>query len=148
MPLTVNVGLSRKASENYQSHGTSINLTAELDQALLGRPEELQEQIADLYAQAADGLRRGSTVHRPATAYGPQASANAAFSAGPPQIAPMTASQRRAILAIAERLQLDPVHESQGLFRLDLADLNIRQASQLIDYLKTGPPQPVLTSGE
>ena len=34
MPLTVNVGISRKASANYQSAGLSINLTAELDQSL------------------------------------------------------------------------------------------------------------------
>ena len=38
MPLTIDVGLSRKASKDYQSTGTSINLTAELDQALLPRP--------------------------------------------------------------------------------------------------------------
>jgi len=31
LPLTVNVGLSRKASKDYQSTGASINLTAELD---------------------------------------------------------------------------------------------------------------------
>jgi hypothetical protein len=38
MPLTISVGLSRKASENYQSTGVSINITAELDQSLLARP--------------------------------------------------------------------------------------------------------------
>ena len=38
MPLTVNVGISRKASANYQSQGLSINLTAELDQSLLADP--------------------------------------------------------------------------------------------------------------
>ena len=44
MPLTINVGLSRKRSENYQSEGVSINVTAELDQALLTQPRRLQEQ--------------------------------------------------------------------------------------------------------
>jgi hypothetical protein len=35
MPLTVNVGISRKSSANYQSAGVSINLTAEIDQSLI-----------------------------------------------------------------------------------------------------------------
>src|SRR5207249_6709513 len=51
MPLSINVGLSRKASKDYQSTGVSINVTAELDQTLLARPEELQQQIASLYTQ-------------------------------------------------------------------------------------------------
>jgi len=38
MPLTVNVGISRKAPANYQSAGVSIKLTAELDQSLLADP--------------------------------------------------------------------------------------------------------------
>jgi hypothetical protein len=40
MPLSVNVGLSRKASKDYQSTGVGINLTAELDQALLAKPDQ------------------------------------------------------------------------------------------------------------
>ena len=38
MPLSINVGLSRKASKDYQSTGVSINVTAELDQSLLAKP--------------------------------------------------------------------------------------------------------------
>ncbi len=48
MPLSVNVGLSKKASRDYQSSGVSINVTAELDSALLSWPEELQKQIDGL----------------------------------------------------------------------------------------------------
>jgi hypothetical protein len=44
MPLSINVGLSRKASKDYQSTGTSINIVAELDQALLAKPDELQRR--------------------------------------------------------------------------------------------------------
>ena len=58
MPLSVNVGLSRKAGRDYQSTGYSINVTAELDSALLAKPEQLQQQIADLYAQAEAALDR------------------------------------------------------------------------------------------
>ena len=38
MPLSINVGLSRKASKDYQSTGVSINVTTELHQSLLDRP--------------------------------------------------------------------------------------------------------------
>jgi hypothetical protein len=58
MPLSVNVGLSRKASKDYQSTGVSINVTAELDQSLLARPDALQQHIDDLYAQAEQALDR------------------------------------------------------------------------------------------
>ena len=56
MPLSINVGLSRKASRDYQSTGVSINVTAELDQSLLAKPEELQNQIGGLYSQAQTAL--------------------------------------------------------------------------------------------
>ena len=52
MPLTGNIGLSKKTSENYNSQGTSINLSAELDQALLTKPDELQAKIQHLYREA------------------------------------------------------------------------------------------------
>src|SRR5271156_456688 len=58
MPLSINVGLSRKDSKDYQSTGVSINVSAELDQALLARPQELQKQIDALYGQAASALDR------------------------------------------------------------------------------------------
>lgn len=56
MPLTINVGLSRKSSENYQSRGVSINVSAELDQSLLADPHRLQREIAGLYVQAEEAL--------------------------------------------------------------------------------------------
>src|SRR3954447_8338274 len=58
MPLSINVGLSRKASKDFQSSGVSINVTAELDQSLLARPDELQQQIDALYAHAQQALDR------------------------------------------------------------------------------------------
>ena len=58
MPLTINVGLSRKASKDYQSTGVSVNVTAELDQSLLARPDELRGEIDKLYAQAEDAIER------------------------------------------------------------------------------------------
>jgi len=64
MPLTINVGLSRKLSQDFSSVGVSLNVTAELDQGLLARPQELQHQIEELYREANQALDRqlASTV--------------------------------------------------------------------------------------
>jgi hypothetical protein len=62
MPLNINVGLSRKASRDFQSTGYSINLVAELDSALLAHPDELQEQIADLYTTMPPHSYEGNSV--------------------------------------------------------------------------------------
>jgi hypothetical protein len=40
MPLSINVGLSRKASKDYRSTGVSINVTAELEQSRLRGSDE------------------------------------------------------------------------------------------------------------
>jgi len=64
MPLILNVGLSRKTSENYNSAGTSINLTTELDQSLFDRPRELQGAIDELYVQAELALEQQSRGRR------------------------------------------------------------------------------------
>jgi CO/xanthine dehydrogenase Mo-binding subunit len=129
MPLSINVGLSRKASRDFQSTGVSINLTAELDQSLLSRPDDLQQQIGNLYDQARQALARQthtSSTARTSRAPGPSA---------PNGDGQMTASQRRAIDAIARRSGIDPAAEARRLLGLELEELGIRQASQLIDHL-------------
>lgn len=150
MPLSINVGLSRKASKDYQSTGYSINVTAELDQSLLARPDELQSQLAALYAHAHEALdnqvaqgpaagRQGSSQAGDRKA-GPvkQPAAAPARTNGNP--APETSSQQRAIVSICNRLNLDPDSEAGQLFNAVLAELSVKQASQLIDHLKAMQP--------
>jgi hypothetical protein len=136
MPLSINVGLSRKASRDFQSTGVSINLTAELDQSLLTRPDDLQQQIGHLYDQARHALaRQTSTSSTTSSASSPTARSSRT---GPPAAGNggrMTASQRRAIDAIARRSGIDPAAEARQLLGLELEDLGVRQASQLIDHL-------------
>ena len=55
MPLSVNVSLSRKASQDPTAITYSINITAELDESLLTQPKELHARIAGLYEQGARG---------------------------------------------------------------------------------------------
>mgnify|MGYP006969536442 FL=1 len=148
MPLTINVGLSRKASRDFQSTGTSINLTAELDQSLLSRPEELQEKIQKLYQMAEDALDRQSgpaTPDQPAArrqGYSGQPQNPRNGRSGRPST--MTQSQKRAIEALGRRLGLDPAIESQEVLGVNYGELSIRQASDLITHLRT---QENATSG-
>lgn len=116
MPLTINVGLSRKASRNFQSRGTSINVSAELDQSLLSKPQQLQREIQNLYRQAELAL---------------ESQADAA-----PVTRRITPSQKRALHAIADRLGVTIEHEVAAVFRCTIDELSIVQASRLIDALK------------
>ena len=56
MPMTISVTRNRKASKDFQSTGSGITLTAELDQHLLARPDELQGAISELFAEADRAL--------------------------------------------------------------------------------------------
>jgi hypothetical protein len=148
MPLSINVGLSRKASRDYQSTGVSINVTAELDQSLLAKPDELQKQIGGLYFQAQSALDRqaDALVDPPSRRNGQndhsQDRRNGQNHNGHDdrRDAAMTASQRRAILAIVKRwdINLDP--ECREYVGEDFERLSIRQASELIDHLKDSEP--------
>ena len=143
MPLTIDVGLSRKASENFQSTGMSINITAELDQSLLARPDHLQEEIDHLYDQARDALDRQSDrlqaqTDKPDSPIAPGGNGHANNNSQ--AVVPMTQAQNRAITAITRRLGIDAANECRNAFNWDLAKLSIRQASEFIDHLKTLQP--------
>ncbi|HET6250892.1 MAG TPA: hypothetical protein VFE47_24600 [Tepidisphaeraceae bacterium] len=160
MPLSINVGLSRKASRDYQSTGVSINVTAELNQSLLANPDALQAQVADLYAQAQSALEQQASVmnqpktplrqdyqQRPAPrSNGNNANGNGAYGDnrqgggernGYGKGSSMTDNQRRAIAAIARRLNVDPALEARDVLGAELNHLSLLQASDLIDHLKS-----------
>lgn len=159
MPLKINVGLNRKASKDYQSTGLSVNIEAELDATLLARPDELQRQVANLYAQAHEALERQAGEPARSALPSPAASSPtppagrsdatprwtrrpAAAPPAPPTPAatlpPATASQRRAIAAIAQSQGLDP-QAVAGSIGFDLHTLSRGDASRLIDHLKSLP---------
>ena len=135
MPLTINVGLSKKASQNYQSTGVSINITAEVDHGLLGDPPQLQQRIDALYAEAEHAISR--QVEERAE---PEQSQEEGRNGGRSNGAAMTASQSRAIEAIARRLGIDPAAECRRHLGRDLDRLSVREASSLIDHLKSLRP--------
>ncbi len=154
MPLSVNVGLSRKASKDYQSTGVSINVTAELDQSLLAKPDELQQQIGDLYAQAESALDRQAnrmsepprrrpveSETRPARTNGRYPRNGNGHARNGNGDGRMTDSQRKAIQSIAERQRVDLDAECREIIGAEFDDLTLRQASELIDHLKSLAPE-------
>ena len=139
MPLSITVGLSRKASRDYQSAGVSINVTAELDSALLAKPQELQQQVAYLYAQAETAMERQAGRSSPASprpGQHPDVRNGSRASNGHRNGGGMTASQRRAIEAIAHRAGLDAGQEVYDQYGIAFDALSLRQASEMIDRLK------------
>lgn len=149
MPLTINVGLSRKMSENYNSQGASINLTAELDQSLLARPDELQGAVNELYEQAEYALVRqthsagqapANQRAEPARSSGTNTNGRAQTRNGRGPDLPgrgMTPAQRHAVSIIADQLGIDPVDEARHEFGIDLDRASLDEASKLIDHLKS-----------
>ena len=162
MPLSINVGLSRKASKNYQSTGVSINVMAELDSTLLTKPEQLAQQIAGLYAQAETAIDRQVKAYAaattPASETFPQTPERTNGNVeryrrigthgydqhhhdnGSRHTVSMTPSQRRVIHAIAERAGLDATQEAHDIFGVVLDDLTLKQASELISAMKYQTP--------
>jgi hypothetical protein len=139
MGLQVNVGLSKKASENFQSASVSINLVAELDGSLLNRPDELQQKIAKLYALANQAVERqlaDTKPPAPSPSYPQRANGHNGKPYNGNGPAPMTAKQRKAILGIARGADVDPFATASQTFAVDFDQLTSRQASELIDALK------------
>jgi hypothetical protein len=141
MPLTINVGLARKASRDFKSRGCSINLTAELDSALLGTPQRLQEEVAGLFKHAEEALEH-QQVRMSAVAVLTAASSVAPSNAqngtttSPKAPRPATRNQLRALRNVCERLGLDLDQICPSETGISTSQLDIRQASRLIDLLR------------
>ena len=152
MPLKLNVGASRKVTDNnYGSRGASVNLEMELDTTLVNEPPRLQERIRHLFQVArtslAEELNGGShhtNGHATPTTNGdhPQAidrrsMARATSGSSTASVPRSTTSQSKALHAIAHShgIHLADFLRNQLQVRRP-EDLKIRQASAAIDELK------------
>jgi hypothetical protein len=150
MPLRANIGVSRKvADNNYGSRGASVNLEVELDSSLIQEPERLQERIRQVFRLAQvsvdEELARqnagndGSTGHTAVATGNGRQNGNGNGHTTPRRAngRKATASQARALRAIADRQGLDLAAELQRRFGVaSPEDLSITEASQTIDELK------------
>jgi hypothetical protein len=156
MPLRTNVGVNRKvADNNYGSRGASVNLEIELDSSLIQEPERLQERIRQAFRLAQQSVdeelaRQTAAGDAPAT-HGTTANGNGHGNGryngngggqrngnnGHGRSRGVTASQMRAIRAIASRQGIDLAQTLQDRFGIAHPDdLSISDASALIDELK------------
>jgi hypothetical protein len=144
MPMKLNVGASRKVTDNnYGSRGASINVEMELDAALVGEPAKLQEKIRQLFGVVRVSLveelngQGVPSISLPTTAPAPSTNGHGAAPRGGP-LRPATEGQIKALQAMARYRQLNLDHLLFKLFQLHRPeDLTVRQASQAIDELKS-----------
>jgi hypothetical protein len=147
--LKLNVGFAKKVGEaNYGSRGAAVNLELEFDSSLAGDTERLRERIKQLFVMA-----KAAVDEELAGAKSPGACANGHNGDDKPHgqvngnghaaarrrdgTRPATASQVRALNAIAERQGIelgDKLHAHFGV--RNPAELTITEASGLIDELK------------
>jgi len=139
MPLKLNVGASKKVGEaNYGSRGASVNIEMELDAGAVSEPAKLQERIRQLF-----GLVRTSLAEELNGNGQPATKANGDNGTGhsTPQRSPgrsATQSQVKAIHAIARSRHITLVPLLRQRFQVGRPDdLDIKQASALIDELKS-----------
>ena len=165
--LKLNVGTNRKIGQpDFGSAGASCNLELELDTALFQDLEGLQQVVRRAYAacnqSVQDELARiaGDTCKNtqpqevievrtsPAISGASVTRIPAAQFTNQPSPHPATASQVKAIRAIAARRKIDLVGMLRERFGLTTADeLGIRQASNLIDELKSDEPAATPANG-
>lgn len=145
--LKLNVGFTKKVGEsNYGSRGAAVNLELELDSGLVGDADRLKDRIRQLFA-----LAKTSVDEELANATSPSSDSSIAQNGrsgngpgnGPTTTRrrdgtrPATASQVRALNAIADRKKLDLSVLLRERFQIpDAAALTITEASALIDELK------------
>jgi hypothetical protein len=140
MPMKLNVGASRKVTDNnYGSRGASVNLELELDASLVAEPAKLQDRIRQLFdlvrAAVAEELNGHGTGER--NGQGTRPTEHRPGSRNGVGIPPATASQVRALHAIARRQGIELSQFLFDHFQLQRANgLSIRQASAAIDALK------------
>ena len=147
MPITLNVGLSRKVSQDYNSRGYSINLNVELPVDAVNDPSTITQSADQLFglcdhlldqqikgdggSNSTEPTSRGNGRSKPnGRTYrrNGNGQSNGARS--------LTNAQERAITNMARRIEQDADDWARQEFDADVSQLTVKQASQLIDQLK------------
>ena len=165
--LKLHAGVSKKVGlPGFSSASASCTIEAELDSSLLNDTagfqivvqkayqsceQAVQDQIARLTSEASEATQPQEIVEvrtSPTISGATVTRIPAAQFTSQPSPRPATASQVRALRAIAARRKIDLVAVLRERFGLSTADeLGIRQASNLIDELKSDEPTTAGTNG-
>ncbi len=156
MPLKLNVGASRKVSDNnYGSRGASVNFELELDTALIKEPAKLQEKIRYRFGLVRTSLAEELNGHANGNGHtNGHVTPSTNGTSQPMHVAengnghtngsrnnghrPATTSQVKALHAIARAHGVNLGRFLMEQFRVRRPDdLGIKQASQAIDDLKS-----------
>lgn len=157
MSMRLNVGLSKKVGEaNYGSRGASVNLDLELDSALVAEPARLQDRIRQLFALVRTSLQEelngngngngnGHAANHDPNPIPHSSPSKSNGNGGSHQSSerPATPAQIKALYAITRQQALNLDELLQDRYRVHRPDeLTLRQASRLIDSLKSSDHQP------
>ena len=165
--LKLHAGVSKKVGlPGFSSASASCTIEAELDSSLLNDTagfqivvqkayqsceQAVQNEIARLTNDGPEVTPPQEVVEvrtSPAISGAPVTRIPAAQFSNQPSLRPATASQVRALRAIAARRKIDLVGLLRERFGLTTADeLGIRQASNLIDELKSDEPTTAGSNG-
>ncbi|MFN3166137.1 MAG: hypothetical protein ACE37H_03630 [Phycisphaeraceae bacterium] len=147
MPISLSIGLSRKVSKDYNSRGYSVNLDVELPADAINDQQSIANSADRLFAlcdQLLECQISGQGVvaeqTRSSNTNGHRRSGGVRTTLNHVNGRPLTNAQERAINSMARKLGNDADHYAEHEFGSVLADLDVRQASQLIDILKTELP--------
>ena len=137
--LKLNAGFSRKVGEaNYSSRGASVNVELEVESNLVNDSQALLDRVRKLFALARTAVDEELSSGQPQVAAqqtSSQATRNGNGNGREGRSA--TASQLRAVKAIAARLSVDADDAARDVTGARLEQLSLQQASQLIDDLKS-----------
>jgi hypothetical protein len=150
MPLKLNIGLCRKIGEaNYGSRGANVNVELEVDSSLVAEPEKLKDRIRHLFGLVRTSLAEelnGGNGHNATDKAGSQdggqpSNGNGQRNESGQKTAaprPATQSQIKALFAITKSQGQNLNQLLRERFRVGKPEqLSIREASQLIDALKS-----------
>jgi hypothetical protein len=155
MPLTINVGLSKKLGlPDYGSVGASCNIQLEADHDLLHDLESLHAKIKHAYIACSQAVKdelfrqqgpdqAGNHSHAPATSHSSRSRngnghASNGHGSSRRSTRSATASQVRALQAIAHKQDFDLADLLHDRFNVASPEqLTLSQASDLIDELNS-----------
>jgi hypothetical protein len=143
MAIKVNVGFNRKVGEpNYSSRGASVHLEVELDRMVIDEAGQFQSEIEHIFERIRDAveqeLKRGDNRSDDARQSSDAQADRTGRNGNREAPRPATASQVRAIHAIARRQEIDLDRLLAAEFAGKQAEeLSITEASFLIDRMQS-----------